>query len=235
LTSNHWLAVSPDPTVGHSLSNIEFCTLMRWKLGLPLLPNPPHTCPKCGEPQDPLGDHAVRCRKNGLWQRHNDLCTTFSSILDLAGYSYRLEAHAPSRRRPADILISGWRGGSSLAVDFTIRHVDGAWHSEAVSQALKEAERSKRIENRPSCDAMGWLFEPFAASPFGIFSPAAHTIISRLINEVLVHQAQEDGSPDPAADIFRTLWGDISFALHRAVARQLVASLPSAAPSPAAT
>jgi len=91
---------------------------MRWKLGLPLLPNPPQTCSKCGEPQDPFGDHAVRCRKNSLWQRHNDLRTTFSSILDLAGYSYRLEAHAPSRRRPADILVSGleWRlllGGGS--------------------------------------------------------------------------------------------------------------------------
>ena len=84
----------------------DFKLLIRWHLGIPILPLgvqlPP--CPLCQEAIDPYEDHFVTCSLNGCKQRHDHTL----GILML---------------RPADVLLMHWEGGRHAAVDLVISHL----------------------------------------------------------------------------------------------------------------
>jgi len=63
-----WL--SPPPVAGQGLCLIgaNYSTLLKWQLGMPLLPADcaGRPCPLCGGPVDVFGDHAVAYKKSGF-------------------------------------------------------------------------------------------------------------------------------------------------------------------------
>jgi len=68
-----WL--SPPPPVagqGLCLAGTNYSTLLKWHLGVPLLPADcaGRPCPLCGGPVDIFGNHAVSCKKSGFGDRH---------------------------------------------------------------------------------------------------------------------------------------------------------------------
>ena len=66
-----WLTVVPGKQGVDLLNDVDFRSLARYWLRLPLLPTacclPP--CPSCGDALDPFGDHFVSCRKNLMVQK----------------------------------------------------------------------------------------------------------------------------------------------------------------------
>ena len=92
-----WMSVTPGREGQDCLSDVDFRSLCRFWLGLPLLPMgrclPP--CPACGEALDPFGDHLVGCRKNLLVPRHHDIRDHLCDVLQLAGLRYAKEVVIP--------------------------------------------------------------------------------------------------------------------------------------------
>ena len=65
---------------------------------------------RCRHILDPYGDHLVKCTKNGLYPRHNDVMALLKKLFDQAGYCTRTEVSLPSGQRPADLLVDDWEG-----------------------------------------------------------------------------------------------------------------------------
>ena len=64
---------APNKAHRTEIPDTEFRLLLRWWLGLPLLPVGATLpgCPLCRGSIDPFGDHFVCCEQNGCTQRHN--------------------------------------------------------------------------------------------------------------------------------------------------------------------
>jgi len=67
-----WLSAPPLAGQVFCLAEANYSALLKWHMGLPLLPadcaGRPY--PVCGGPVDILGDHAVSCKKSGFGDRH---------------------------------------------------------------------------------------------------------------------------------------------------------------------
>ena len=63
-----WMSAPPAPGLGLAIPGERYGTLLRWHLGLPLLPADcaGRPCPVCAAPVDVFGDHAVCCVKLGF-------------------------------------------------------------------------------------------------------------------------------------------------------------------------
>ena len=125
LVVNFQLSVNPNPGLGSLLSCKEFTLLLRWKLGLPLGVPSGSKCVRCWHLLDPYGDHLVKCMKNGLYRRHNDVVALLKKLFDQAGYRTRTEVSLPSGQRPADLLVEDWEG-QPLDIDVSFRHPQGS-------------------------------------------------------------------------------------------------------------
>ena len=68
-----WLRALPNRALHTDFSDTEHRLLLRWWLGLPILPVGVTLpgCPLCRGSIDPFGDHFVSCEQNGSTQRHN--------------------------------------------------------------------------------------------------------------------------------------------------------------------
>ena len=104
------------------LTDPEFRGLCQYWLGVPLLPMkrtlPP--CPACGKSVDPHGDHFVTCMSNGCTEGHNDLRDALSTLMVKARVAHEVEACDATGRRPTDLLLKHYSGGSDVAVDLTV-------------------------------------------------------------------------------------------------------------------
>ena len=69
----------------------------------------------------------VKCMKNGLYRRHNDVVEVnfLKKLFDQAGYRTRTEVSLPSGQRPADLLVEDWEG-QPLDIDVSFRHPQGS-------------------------------------------------------------------------------------------------------------
>ena len=107
-----WLHAIPSEPLGLSIPSAEFLSLVKWRLGIPLLPYVPPSaegsgpiCVDCSRCVDVLGDHFVSCRKCGFWKRHATLCSSVSHIASAARLGVQLEVPVGGLQRPADIMI----------------------------------------------------------------------------------------------------------------------------------
>ena len=110
----------------------------------------------------------VKCMKNGLYRRHNDVVEVnfLKKLFDQAGYRTRTEVSLPSGQRPADLLVEDWEG-QPLAIDVSFRHPQGSWNVDSAVQAVAAGEVEKRAQYLIVCRQHGWAFEPFILSPLG--------------------------------------------------------------------
>ncbi|KAL5509314.1 hypothetical protein EMCRGX_G004656 [Ephydatia muelleri] len=121
-----WLSVVPSPGLGLSLDPNEHQMAIKWWLGLNTSPGSP-PCALCPEhPLDPLGHHAVTCKRGGdAISRHNKLRDVVLQTCHRACISAKAEAgsglgHELRNTRPADILASNWLCGKPAAFDLTV-------------------------------------------------------------------------------------------------------------------
>ena len=129
VSSSHasaWLSVVPSPGLGLSLDPNEHQMAIKWWLGLNTSPGSP-PCALCPEhPLDPLGHHAVTCKRGGdAISRHNKLRDVVLQTCHRACIGAKAEAgsglgHELWNTRPADILASNWLCGKPAAFDLTV-------------------------------------------------------------------------------------------------------------------
>jgi len=91
---------------GLCLTGAHYSTLLKWHVGVPLLPADcaDRPCPLCGEPVDIFRDHAVSCKKSGFGER-NGTQSFFCQVLTQARITHDREVDvAGNGRRPANVL-----------------------------------------------------------------------------------------------------------------------------------
>lgn len=220
--STGWMSVLPCRAVRTDIGDVDYRVLLRWWLGLPLLPlgQTLPGCPACGEPVDPFGDHFVCCDKNGSTRRHNALRDALFDALVQASIPAAKEVTSGNRRRPADILLLAWERGRDVAVDLTVTHPLGlSGHPIIVQNAAqhcRRAEATKVAAEGDLCRQAGWGFTPAAFTPWGGCGPTARAFLHEVGRRAT---AALEGWPKQRR--LRELREGLSLTLAREVARQL--------------
>ena len=163
-----WLEICPTETLGLRLQPDEFIILLKWWLGLPLLPPDQYAeCSSCGEPLDIFGDHLLCCRKAGLIQRHNAVVQSLWHHCTAAGLHATPKVSIDGRTRPADLLLTHWKGGGPCALDIAVVHPLAPSISFATVKTRREAidsmECIKRVKCAESCEKSNVAFMPTLA------------------------------------------------------------------------
>ncbi|GKA31056.1 hypothetical protein Tco_0717361 [Tanacetum coccineum] len=127
--AQNFLTVIPIEGLGQHMSPLEYRTILKYRLMIPLFPVD-EPCPVCRKVcLDSFGEHAVHCKElPGFKYRHDFVRDVLYDVLKRAGISSRKEApvnfltdplEGRSTLRPADILVFGWAGGKHACVDLT--------------------------------------------------------------------------------------------------------------------
>ena len=217
-----WLRALPNKALLTEIPDIEYRLLLRWWLGLPILPVGVTLpgCPLCRGSIDPFGDHFVCCEQNGCTQRHNAFRNAFHAMCVRYGIGVEKEAECLAGRRPADILLLQWSRGQHVAVDFVCTHPAGlAQHPLVVSNASRHcnlAESRKVQADGPPCEAKGWGFSPFALSTWGGLGTSAKAVLFEVTK-----RATADLRGWPKTQAILEIRDGLSVTLMREIARQL--------------
>ena len=217
-----WLQALPNKALRTEIPDTEFRLLLRWWLGLPILPVGVTLpgCPLCRGSIDPFGDHFVCCEQNGSTQRHNAFRDAFHTMCVRYGVAVEKEAECLAGRRPADILLINWSRGQHVAVDFVCSHPMGlAQHPLVADNAKKHcnlAEARKVQTDGPPCEAKGWGFSPFALSTWGGLGTSAKGVLFEVTK-----RATADMRGWPKTRALLEIREGLSVTLMRQVARQL--------------
>ena len=161
---------------------------------------------------DAKGHHPASCAAGGdRTQRHNALRDLVAEHAARAGLRPELErpgvllpqrpedTHV-ARRRPADIFLPTWVGGSPVALDFAIT---APQRQETLARAAEEdlaaaaayAARKAAFEGTAeACAAQGVRFCPMVAESTGAWEPEAERVLRRISRTA----AARNGT-DPAA------------------------------------
>lgn len=219
-----WLSALPNTALRTVIPDTEFRLLLRWWLGLPILPVGATLpgCPLCRGSIDPFGDHFVCCEHNGSTQRHNAFRNAFHAVCVRYGIAVEREAECVAGRRPADILLLQWSRGQHVAVDFVCTHPAGlAQHplvAENASRHCNLAEARKVQTDGPPCEAKGWGFSPFGLTTWGGLGSSAKAILFEVSK-----RATADLRGWPKTKALLEIREGLSVTLMREIARQLSA------------
>ncbi|MFS7924544.1 putative exostosin [Helianthus anomalus] len=153
-----FLTVIPIEGLGQRMSAVEYQSILKYRLMIPMFPND-ETCPVCRKAcLDKYGEHALNCRElPGFKYRHDFVRDALMDILRRAGISAKKEAlvnfltdpsEGRSTLRPTDVLVFGWEGGKHACVDLTgVSPLAGFRENGFVAgQAVLKAE-SKKVES----------------------------------------------------------------------------------------
>jgi hypothetical protein len=219
-----WLGALPNKALRTEIPDIEFRLLLRWWLGIPILPTGATLprCPLCMGSIDPFGDHFVGCEQNRCTQRHNAFRDAFHAMCVRYGIAVQKEAECVAGRRPADILLVNWSRGQHVAVDFVCSHPAGLAQHPLVADNAKRhcnlAEARKMQTDGPPCEAKGWGFSPFALSTWGGLGTSAKSVLFEVTK-----RATADLQGWPKTHALLEIREGLSVTLMRAIARQLLA------------
>ncbi|KAL5478144.1 hypothetical protein EMCRGX_G025033 [Ephydatia muelleri] len=164
-----WLSVVPSPGLGLSLDPNEHQMAIKWWLGLNISPGSP-PCALCPEhPLDPLGHHAVTCKRGGdAISRHNKLRDVVLQTCHRACISAKAEAAgrtAGSAAVAAELRKHSANDAKCSELGWTciplVAESYGAWGSEAV-QAFSRlasylATRTNSPKSKVVCSLYGCL------------------------------------------------------------------------------
>jgi len=138
-----------------SLPGANYSTLLKWHLGVPLLPADcaGRPCYVCGGPVEIFGDHAMSCKKSGFGDRHLGTQSFFRQVITQARVPHDHEADiAGNGRRPADMLLKTWDGRRDLAVDpATVRPL-----RRSAAMFLRDKGEQKNRESAALCGRLCW-------------------------------------------------------------------------------
>ncbi|KAL6545127.1 hypothetical protein OROHE_009792 [Orobanche hederae] len=187
-----FLLAIPIHGLGLHISPVEYRTILRYRLMIPLFPID-EVCPVCRKAcLDTFGEHAVHCRELPGFKYRNDLVRdVLFDIFRRARVSVKKEApvnfltdphEGRSTLRPADVLVYGWEEGKHACVDLTgvsplLSLRDGSF---TVGQAALKAASSKVVKHEKACSDNQHAFIPFAFDTFGFLSPEAVDLLQRV-------------------------------------------------------
>ena len=198
--------------------------LLKWHLGVPLIPEPwaGMPCPlNCGEALDPFGDHLVCCGKNKLWQRHLGIQQFISRCLQSRGLPHKLEQSSMADlKRDADILLPRWENGADWAIDVGVCHPiptsDPNGTVKSSLDRLSNRALRKEVKYGPRCKEQNIRFFPLVLSTWGSFAPGSEHLWRTLCRRMVIRFGGVERSKD-----FEELSQGLSHALMAGVAAQL--------------
>ncbi|WJX46713.1 hypothetical protein P8452_33486 [Trifolium repens] len=197
-----FLLAIPIDGLGQHMSPIEYRTILKYRLMIPLFPID-EVCPFCRKAcLDNFGVHTVHCRElPGFKYRHDFVRDVIFDVFRCAGISAKKEApvnfltdpqEGRSTLRPADVMVYGW-------------------------VALKAAS-CKVAKHEKACSDNQHAFIPFAFDTFGFLAPEAASLLQR------VQKVMNSNVVSPRAK--NVIFTRIGFAIQKGLAAQLVARLP---------
>ncbi|KAJ0925676.1 putative exostosin [Helianthus annuus] len=229
--AQEFLTVIPIEGLGQCMSAVEYRTILKYRLMIPMYPED-ETCPICRKAcMDKYGEHAVHCKElPGFKYRHDWVRDVLGDILRRAGISAKKEApvnfltdpmEGRSTLRPADLLVFGWAGGKHACVDLTgVSPLVGLRENGFVAGlAARKAESKKVDKHAKACAENQHVFIPFAFDTFGFLALEAINFLTR------VQQVIHNICSTPRGQGF--VFGRLGFAIQKGLAAQLVARLPS--------
>ena len=190
----HWFSGGPNPACGVEVEPQTYRLLLKWWLGVPLLPPTCAgvECPLCKAPCDTLGDHFVSCPLNHALARHTLVQDALLRVCEAARIPcLREQGVTPEgNERPADILLLHWQQGRDAAVDIMVSHPaqpsEYPLKVERMSAHLKKCEEGKLRKNQSLCDRLGWACLPFGVDSWGNLGPAARGTFQQLVKRATV-------------------------------------------------
>ena len=215
-----WLTPPPAKSLGLSFEAAEFRLLLKWRLGLPILPQP-SICPRCGDLADIYGDHAMTCVRASHVARHEGVIDALARVVAMSGGKVQRNVAVAGRLRPADLLISAW-GPQQMAVDGTVRH--GVGEFDSLGDPLGRAANSKHIKYDEHCRLTKLDFLGFGLTTFGAADEEALEMIRTLKTHLNERFGKREGRELGQQAVER-----IAVATMRGVGAQL-AELVSCAP-----
>ncbi|GJS94929.1 hypothetical protein Tco_0801897 [Tanacetum coccineum] len=188
----NFLTVIPIEGLGQHMSALEYRTILKYRLMIPLFPVD-EPCPVCRKVcLDSFGEHAVHCKElPGFKYRHDLVRDVMYDVLKRAGISSKKKApvnfltdplEERSTLRPANILVFGWAGGKHACVDLTgVSPFVGLRDNGFVAgQAALKTELSKVVKHEKACLENQHVFIPFAFDTFGFLAPEAEEFFTRV-------------------------------------------------------
>jgi hypothetical protein len=180
----------------------------------------------CTADLDPFGDHALCCKRGGEPTiRHNRLTQRIALECSKAVAGVSLEARLllqKSDDRPADILLTAWRGGAH-ALDVTVPHViTKRTPANAVGlRGMEEAIARKRKKYFARCQDAGLNFTVLAFDTLGAVHPDTADFLRCMFKDAKERELCPDWKSIPQA------WNRVVVPLQIDVARQILTrSLP---------
>ena len=125
------------------------------------------------------------------------------------------------KARPADLLITPWKEGKSIAVDLTLVHpliASSLWSTD--NNAVAKAEQDKVLKYSDLCDRAHLLFNPAGLDTIGGPGPMALGFLKTLFNTYAQHQSTEE-SQQARSVLIAGCWERLTMAVAKAVAFQL--------------
>ncbi|KAF5800885.1 hypothetical protein HanXRQr2_Chr06g0241771 [Helianthus annuus] len=197
--AQEFLIVIPIEGLGQCMSAVEYRTILKYRLMIPMYPED-ETCPICRKAcMDKYGEHAVHCPRefpHGPYGREIYSATSGSARLWL-----------------------GW--GKHACVDLTgVSPLVGLRENGFVAGlAARKAESKKVDKHAKACAENQHVFIPFAFDTFGSLTPEAINFLTR------VQRVIHSNCSTPRGQGF--VFGRLGFAIQKGLAAQLVARLPS--------
>ncbi|KAJ0900450.1 putative RNA-directed DNA polymerase [Helianthus annuus] len=226
-----FLTVIPIEGLGQCMSAVEYRSVLKYRLMIPLYPED-EPCPVCRKVcLDSFGEHALHCKElHGFKYRHDLVRDVLFDVLKRAGIAAKKEApvnfltdpkEGRSSLRPADVLVFGWSGGKHACIDLTgVSPLASFRGSGFVSgQATRKAEAGKISKHEQACIDNQHAFLPFAFDTFGCLAPVASGFLKRVQKAALAHATVFVGHS--------YVFSRVGFAIQKGVAAQLVARLPT--------
>ena len=220
LTTPHATAWLTSTSLMRIMTQGEFVSGLKWGGGMKFRHNA-YRCPNCGSEADAYGVHAVTCQRSGAISRgHTMLRDTVAELFTLAGLPVTKEQHLPqSLDRPADLLLSSWRG-RTVALDFTIvtpirASAVSKTTTTSTTTLMDQAAEQKLKKSQDACRAAGWVFQPFVADTFGALRSDARSFVTRFIKNYHHRIAPNN------AEAGKAVWSAISGAVVSRAAQQL--------------
>jgi len=186
-----FLLAIPIDGLGQHMSPVEYRTILRYRLMIPLFPID-EVCIVCRmECLDTFGEHVVHCKElPGFKYRHDFVRDVLFDIFRRAGVSVKKEAPVnfltdPLERRPtlrsADVMVYEWVGGKHACVDLTrVSPLVGLGVGPfTVGQAILKVTSSKVAKHEKVCSDNQDAFISFAFDTFGFLAPEVVGLLHR--------------------------------------------------------
>ncbi|GJT58985.1 putative reverse transcriptase domain-containing protein [Tanacetum coccineum] len=187
-----FLLAIPIDGLGQLMSPVEYRTILKYRLMIPLFPVDAICLVFRKACVDSFGEHAVHCKElPGFKYRHNMVRDVLFDICRRAGISAKKEAlvnvltdplDKRSTLRPADVLVFGWVGEKHAYVDLTgvspLVGLSGTGFT--VGQAALKAASCKLTKHEKACIENQHVFIPFAFDKLGFLAPKAVELLNRV-------------------------------------------------------